>query len=131
MTKRSNLGTPRSPSINSTLATVLKDLGELAEARNLLLQAYESLAARLGREHPTTRVVANNLNGLRAHVNELSEPFKVCGDDKCEFHTAAENICSGLAAMPHLRILTASLTRRLKTGGRVPPNRSSSKFPST
>ena len=55
---------PGHPSIatgQSNLATVLKDLGELEEARDLLRMAYRSLRDKLGPEHPSTKTVLRNL----------------------------------------------------------------------
>jgi hypothetical protein len=48
----------------SNLATVLRDLGEREEARDLLKKAYATALARLGFDHPTTRTIRANLGNL-------------------------------------------------------------------
>jgi tetratricopeptide (TPR) repeat protein len=58
---------PGYPSIavrQSNLAMVLKDLGELGEARDLLRQAYATMLDKFGPDHPSTRTVKANLDGL-------------------------------------------------------------------
>lgn len=54
---------PGHPSIagsQSNLALVLKDLGELEEARDLLREAYQSFLKKFGSEHPYTKIVKRN-----------------------------------------------------------------------
>jgi hypothetical protein len=46
------------------MALVLKDLGEVEEARDLAKKAYATALARLGFDHPTTRTIRANLEGL-------------------------------------------------------------------
>ena len=62
---------PGHPSIavsQSNLALVLQDLGELAEARDLLRKAYRSLHDKLGPNHPNTRKVLGNLRSVEGEA---------------------------------------------------------------
>lgn len=43
---------------------MLKDLGEVEEARDLLKKAYAAALSRLGFNHPITRKFRANLRGL-------------------------------------------------------------------
>jgi hypothetical protein len=48
----------------SNLALVLKELGELEEARDLAKKAYATTLCRLGSDHPLTRKFRANLGVL-------------------------------------------------------------------
>ena len=49
----------------SNLVLVLKDLGEVEEARDLLEKAYATALSRLGFNHPMTRTIRANLRVLK------------------------------------------------------------------
>jgi len=49
----------------SNLATVLRDLGELKEARGLLTKAYEVFLKKLGYDHPYTKKVRTHLENIQ------------------------------------------------------------------
>jgi tetratricopeptide (TPR) repeat protein len=58
---------PVHPSIarsQSNLALVLKDLGQLEEACDLLRKAYSASLERYGTDHPHTKTFKGNLEGL-------------------------------------------------------------------
>ena len=44
--------------------TVLRGLGELEEARDLLRNAYQRVLKKLGEDHPNTRIVGGNLRSV-------------------------------------------------------------------
>jgi tetratricopeptide (TPR) repeat protein len=48
----------------NNLGLVLQDLGELQEARKCFERALKILQAKLGEDHPNTKIVANNLKSL-------------------------------------------------------------------
>jgi len=43
---------------------VLKDLGQLAEARDLLRKAHRIYLSRFGPDHPGTQTIRRNLQGF-------------------------------------------------------------------
>ena len=58
---------PGNPSIaisQSNLATVLKALGELEEARDLFKQAYDAFLNKFGPQHPNTKTTKSNWEGI-------------------------------------------------------------------
>jgi hypothetical protein len=56
-----NITIPRS---QSNLALVLKDLGQLEEAHDLLRKAYTASLERYGPDHPHTKTFKGNLESL-------------------------------------------------------------------
>jgi hypothetical protein len=50
----------------NNLGGVLRDLGELAQARKCFERALKILRDRLGENHPTTMTVRNNLESLKS-----------------------------------------------------------------
>ena len=59
-------GHPSIAGSQSNLGMVLRDLGELAEARDLLRKAYRTVLDRLGPDHSHTKTVKGNLDSLGA-----------------------------------------------------------------
>ncbi len=62
---------PGHPSIatrQSNLALVLKDLGELEEARDLLEASHASFKRKFGQDHPNTKIVRENLAAVDAEI---------------------------------------------------------------
>lgn len=62
---------PGHPSIaisQSNLALVLKNLGELEEAKSLLIHSYEAFKNLLGKGHPKTLTVKGNLEGVELEI---------------------------------------------------------------
>jgi tetratricopeptide (TPR) repeat protein len=57
-------GHPSIATLQSNLALVLKDLGQLEEARDLLRQAYSASLERYGPDHPPVRTFKRNLEAL-------------------------------------------------------------------
>jgi hypothetical protein len=57
-------GHPSIATRQSNLAMVLKDLGELEEARDLAKKAYATALSLLGSNHLMTRKFRGNLEGL-------------------------------------------------------------------
>jgi hypothetical protein len=45
---------------------VLKDLGDLEGARRLLEKSYATFLAKFGPNHPSTKTVLGNLEGVKA-----------------------------------------------------------------
>jgi len=63
---------PGHPSIairQSNLALVLQDLGELAEARDLLKKAFKTFLKKFGRGHPHTKTGADNLAAVEKELS--------------------------------------------------------------
>jgi DNA-binding MurR/RpiR family transcriptional regulator len=48
----------------SNLGTVLRDLGQLEEARDLLRKAHQTYLSGFGPDHPATRIIRRNLDSL-------------------------------------------------------------------
>ncbi|GJL49503.1 MAG: hypothetical protein NPIRA01_07300 [Nitrospirales bacterium] len=65
---------PGHPSIairQSNLAMVLKDLGELEEAKTLLIHSYEAFKNLLGKGHSKTLTVKGNLEGVELEIQNM------------------------------------------------------------
>ena len=58
-------GAPEDAKYCYNYGTVLQDLGELQEARDLLKKSYESFYKTFGPGHPNTKIVKNNLESLK------------------------------------------------------------------
>jgi len=63
----------KTSTMQSNLATVLQDLGELEEARDLAKAAYETFIAKFGPGHPSTKTTKGNLEGIEAMISKAHE----------------------------------------------------------